>query len=651
MATLNVIVEDANNLNVQVTPTPRQTIQINRGVPGPSSIGGYPIDITNPVNNEVLTFVNNEWINQANNNGDVFGPASSTDNALVRFDSTTGKIIQNGLITEDDTGNLNGVNGISTPDFVQFDTTAIPPIALGKLRWNVDNGTLAFGIIDGTYEVNIGEQMYARVTNAEAVTITKGQAVYLYQATGNRATVKLASNTSDATSAKTLGLVVSDIGANQVGFVCTQGTLEKLNTSAYAEGATIYLGSTPGSWTTTKPKAPNHLVYLGVIERTNNGNGQIYVRPQNGYELDEIHDVQINSPVNGQTIIYDQTTSLWKNANLTASTGISVTNGASSITIANTAPDQIVALSAGTGISVSGTYPNFTITNTAAGGGGTVTSVAMSVPTGLVVSGSPVTTSGTIAVTYDTGYSIPTTASQSNWDTAYTDRLKWDGGSSGLVAATGRTSLGATTLGANIFTITDPSAITFPRFNADNSVSALNAADFRTAIGAGTGDGTVTSVSGTAPVASSGGATPAISLASGYGDTQNPYASKTANYFLAAPDGSAGVPTFRSISANDIPTLNQNTTGTASNVTGVVAIANGGTGQTSQTAAFDALSPTTTKGDLIVYDGTDNIRLGVGADTYVLTADSTAASGMKWAAGGSGGVSLAEARKVTSLRI
>jgi hypothetical protein len=93
--------------------------------------------------------------------------------------------------------------------------------------------------------------------------------------------------------------------------------------------------------------------------------------------------------------------------------------------------------------------------------------------------------------------------------------------------------------------------------------------------------GTVTSVTGTSPIASSGGATPAISLAANYGDTQNPYASKTANFVLAAPDGSSGAPTFRAIVAADIPTLNQNTTGTASNVTGTVAVANGGTGQTS----------------------------------------------------------------------
>jgi hypothetical protein len=156
---------------------------------------------------------------------------------------------------------------------------------------------------------------------------------------------------------------------------------------------------------------------------------------------------------------------------------------------------------------------------------GTVTSVAMSVPTGLSVSGTPITGAGTLAVTLTTGYSIPTTSSQTNWDTAYTDRLKWDGGATGLTASTGRTSLGATTVGGNLFTLTNPSAVTFVRLNADNTVSALSASDFRTAIGAGTSSttGTVTSVAMSVPTGLSVSGTPitgsgtlAVTLTAGY---------------------------------------------------------------------------------------------------------------------------------------
>lgn len=130
------------------------------------------------------------------------------------------------------------------------------------------------------------------------------------------------------------------------------------------------------------------------------------------------------------------------------------------------------------------------------GNSGTVTSVGLSVPTGLSVANSPITSSGSLDITFTAGYSIPTTASQTSWDTAFTERRYWDGGATNLVAATGRTSLGATTVGSNVFTLINPSAITFIRINADNSVSTLDAATFRTAIGAGTSsnNGTVTSV-------------------------------------------------------------------------------------------------------------------------------------------------------------
>ena len=187
-----------------------------------------------------------------------------------------------------------------------------------------------------------------------------------------------------------------------------------------------------------------------------------------------------------------------------------------------------------------------------------------------------------------------------------------------------RTSLGATTVGSNLLTLTNPSAVTFPRLNADNTVSALDAATFRTAIGAGTGNGTVTSVTGTSPVASSGGTTPAISLSANYGDTLNPYASKTANFILAAPNGTAGVPSFRAVVAADIPTLNQNTTGTASNVTGTVAIANGGTGTTTRQNAMDALAGAVTSGQYLRGNGTDVVMSAIqAADVPTLNQNTT----------------------------
>ena len=105
---------------------------------------------------------------------------------------------------------------------------------------------------------------------------------------------------------------------------------------------------------------------------------------------------------------------------------------------------------------------------------------------GSAQAGNPIYPEAGIALSTGTTWTTSIVNNSSNWNTAYTDRLKWDGGSTDLVAATGRTSLGGTTIGQSMFTLTNPSAITFPQFNADNSVTALSAASFRSAIGGGT---------------------------------------------------------------------------------------------------------------------------------------------------------------------
>lgn len=118
---------------------------------------------------------------------------------------------------------------------------------------------------------------------------------------------------------------------------------------------------------------------------------------------------------------------------------------------------------------------------------------------------------GKACIVYNNGTDVVAAITYLSSLTLGTDLAITEGGTGASSASGARTNLGATTLGGNLFTITDPSAVTFPRFNADNTVSALSASDFRTAIGAATSGG-VTSVTASAPLASSGGTTPNITL-------------------------------------------------------------------------------------------------------------------------------------------
>lgn len=236
---------------------------------------------------------------------------------ISAFPSLTGYVPYTGATTD---VNL-GTHGLTT-DFVAFNQTPTTGPGHAQIGYVGATQALAYDFDNTSVRCNIGQQMFALVHNGEAVTINKGEAVYLFGASGNKASVKLAYNTSDATSAKTFGLAAEDIAANQNGLIITQGVLDGIDTSAYNPGDTLYLGATAGSWTATKPYAPNHLVYIGIVERANAGNGEIYVRVQNGYELDEIHDVQITTtPADGQVLTYEASTSLWKPKTPTTGSG------------------------------------------------------------------------------------------------------------------------------------------------------------------------------------------------------------------------------------------------------------------------------------------------------------------------------------------
>jgi hypothetical protein len=338
--------------------------------------------------------------------GDVVGPSSATDNAIARYDLTTGKLIQNSVVTVSDTGAIAGATTITNLDYLDFDTTYSAALQAGQLGWN-GNDTLGLGMIGGNVVQHIGEDQffYAKAT----ATITKGQVIMFTGAVGASGVPTGSPATGITDGSYIMGIAAENIANNGFGLIQSFGTLRNVNTSGYADGDILwYNPAVTGGLTKTKPVAPNLKAQMAaVINGGSAGGGTILIRISAGSTLGGTDsNAQIDTPSNGQIITYDGLDGYWKNTDLTAGTaisvsesstgvltinntgvtsavagtGISVSGATGAVTVTNTAPDQTVAIASGTGISVSGTYPNFTVTNTAPSSGGTVTSVTGTAP-------------------------------------------------------------------------------------------------------------------------------------------------------------------------------------------------------------------------------------------------------------------------------
>jgi hypothetical protein len=167
------------------------------------------------------------------------------------------------------------------------------------------------------------------VRNTTGATLTKGTAVYISGATGQISTVSKAIATSDATSAQTLGLVTANISNNSNGNVTLIGAITNINTSAYTDGQQLYLSpTTAGTLTATKPHAPDHLVYMAVVEHAHPTQGKLFVKVQNGYEMDELHDVSAQNPANNDGLFYNTTSGLWEKKSIATALGYTPVNKA-----------------------------------------------------------------------------------------------------------------------------------------------------------------------------------------------------------------------------------------------------------------------------------------------------------------------------------
>lgn len=238
--------------------------------------------------------------------GDVTGPASSTDNAITRFDGTTGKLIQNSSAT------LSDVGGIAA-DTLAISTTPTGAGGTGIFRYDTGEKVPEVGI-DGI-TLKIGVQEYVRVYNDTASTMAKGAVVYISGAQGNRVAVRLADASSESTSAGTLGIVSQSITAGAEGFVQVSGPMYNLNTIGLTAGALLFLSETAGQWTQTDPPPPAHGVRLAYVERVHASVGSIYIKVDNGYELGELHNVSDGVTGAIAFLVKNASTNVWESKN------------------------------------------------------------------------------------------------------------------------------------------------------------------------------------------------------------------------------------------------------------------------------------------------------------------------------------------------
>lgn len=205
---------------------------------------------------------------------------------------------------------------VSNLDYFQFDTASTPSAAVGRLIWDDGEGTISLGLKGGNLNLEVGQENIALCYNGTGSQINKGSVVYISGAQGQRPSIALADADTEVTSSKTFGIVAENIANGAEGFVATFGVVPGLNTSGFTAGQALWLSSTPGQLTNVKPTQPVHSVFIGYCLHVNSSSGRIFVNPQNGYELDELHNVLISSPSNGQALVYDSTTQLWKNTSV-----------------------------------------------------------------------------------------------------------------------------------------------------------------------------------------------------------------------------------------------------------------------------------------------------------------------------------------------
>lgn len=233
--------------------------------------------------------------------------------------------VKQGLMGVPYIGAIQNVNlgeyGLNT-GFIKLDNSPTNiPNEVGVLSWNDVDGTADLKLKGGNVTLQLGQELVKRIVNKSGANLLESQykVVKIVGATGQRLSIDLALANSDLNSATTLGVVTENIDNNQEGFITYSGEVHEINTTGSLQGETwldgdiLYLSPINlGGLTNIKPVAPNHTIIIGYVEYSHSNHGKIFIKVDNGYELEELHDVLPTPYINKGILYRDTNLNLWK---------------------------------------------------------------------------------------------------------------------------------------------------------------------------------------------------------------------------------------------------------------------------------------------------------------------------------------------------
>lgn len=216
-------------------------------------------------------------------------PTNATVTPVSHISMTGSSVHGLGTMSVQNANNVAITGGTAALSYVQFDTSYADGNIEGRMHWDADDKTMVIGMSGGSVNLQVGEESLIRVKNSSSCAIDNGKAVYITGGLGSNPTIALANNSGSQYSL-VAGIATENIAVNGFGYVTAFGVVRDVDTSDFAAGNSLWLG-TDGGLINTKPVAPLCSSFVGTVLVANKNTGMIFASPFRVPKLGFLSDV------------------------------------------------------------------------------------------------------------------------------------------------------------------------------------------------------------------------------------------------------------------------------------------------------------------------------------------------------------------------